>query len=279
VTEDHAALLEAAVAAARAGAREILDVYSTSFQVDLKEDRSPVTEADRRSQAAILAALHRVFPAIPVISEEAAHVPYEVRSSWDAHWLVDPLDGTKEFVARRPEFTVNIALVRDRYPILGLVLVPADGTLYVGSRAGAWRETPAGAGGQTVTRLPTDAGARDHVTAAVSRSHLDAETAAWLAALEARGRPIRAVAAGSARKLCVVAEGAADVYPRFGPTMEWDTAAGQAVLEAAGGRMVSATDGRRFAYTRPDLRNPGFIALAAGRDPGYFLGDLPSDPI
>ena len=278
MSDDTEALQEAAVEAARAGSREILQVYAEPFRVDLKEDSSPVTEADRRSQAAILGVLERLCPGIPVVSEEAAHVGYEVRSTWRRHWLVDPLDGTKEFVSRRGEFTVNIALVRDAYPLLGVVLVPADGTLYLGSPRGAWRRTPDGGGGERRERLPLRGERPDAVRAAVSRSHLDVETTRWLAALEARGKPVHSVQAGSARKLCVVAEGEADVYPRFGPTMEWDTAAGQAVLEAAGGIMVDARTGSRFLYCKPRLRNPGFIALAAGRDPGYFLADLPDRP-
>jgi 3'(2'), 5'-bisphosphate nucleotidase len=274
---DRGRYLRAAREAALAGAREILDVYRKPFRVERKEDSTPVTEADRRSQAAILDVLLRAFPAVPAMSEEAAQVGYEVRSSWPVYWLVDPLDGTKEFVARRGEFTVNIALMAGSYPCLGVVHVPVDGTLYIGSEDGAFRAVGEAGLGEAV-RLPVDREAADHVRAAVSRSHLTDTTKEYLAALEARGRPVRSVAAGSARKLCLVAEGTADVYPRFGATMEWDTAAGQAVVEAAGGLLVDATTGSRLSYNKTDLRNPGFVALAPGRDPGYFLHDLPSRP-
>jgi 3'(2'), 5'-bisphosphate nucleotidase len=282
------ALLDAAVTAALAGAVDVMEVYGGQFDVDRKADASPITEADRRSQEAIVAILGNRFPSIPVLSEEARHAPYTERSSWGLFWLVDPLDGTKEFVKRNGEFTVNVALVDGRYPRLGVVYVPVLRMLYVGSGAGAascevepTRPGSAGSGLRLLRaggrRLPLVGTEGNEITALVSRSHLDPTTDAFVRRLEARGKPVRAVSAGSSRKLCVLAEGSADVYPRFGPTMEWDTASGQAVLEAAGGLMVSADSGSRFAYNKESLTNGSFVALAPGRDARYYLSDTISN--
>ncbi len=278
------AMLDAAVTAALAGAVEVMDVYGGQFDVERKADASPITEADRRSQEAIVALLHERFPSVPALSEEERHAPYAERSAWGLFWLIDPLDGTKEFVKRNGEFTINVALVEGRYPRLGVIYVPVLRMLYVGSGAGAARcevapTVPKGAGsGLEILRargrpLPLVATEGSEITALVSRSHLDSTTQAFVKRLEARGKPVRAVSAGSSRKLCLVAEGSADVYPRFGPTMEWDTASGQAVLEAAGGLMVSAEDGARFAYNKESLTNGSFVALAPGRDARYYFPD------
>jgi 3'(2'), 5'-bisphosphate nucleotidase len=278
-------LLRVAMTAALDGAREVLDVYRGPFEVKCKDDSSPVTAADHKSQAAILAKLRREFPGIPVLSEEGAHADYELRSLWPVCWLVDPLDGTKEFVRRNGEFTINIALVQDGSPRLGVVYVPLAAMMYWGSTAGAFRAVvPAGAEepeeraqevafalGAGATPLPLATQSADTVSVVVSRSHADQATADYLRRLEARGRPVLSLAAGSARKTCLLAEGVADVYPRFGPTMEWDTAAGQAILEATGGRMVDVRTRERLAYNKPTLVNPPFVGLAVGRDVGYFL--------
>jgi len=247
-------------AAARAGAA-IMQHYGTA-EVAFKDDNSPVTCADRDSEAVILAALARLAPEVTVISEETFKVA--PKSLPDRFFLVDPLDGTKEFIHKRSDFTVNIALVEAGRPRFGLVYAPARALLAVTvapgkaveaelspNKAGAelqgLRETPLHA------RIAPEAG----LTALVSHSHLDAETEAFLAKLKIAGRS----GAGSSIKFLAIARGKADVYPRFGPTMEWDTAAGQAVLEAAGGSVVDA-DGRPLRYGKVEqgLRNPGFIA-------------------
>jgi 3'(2'), 5'-bisphosphate nucleotidase len=274
-------LLDAAIAAALAGAVEVMEVYRGQFDVERKADSSPITEADRRSQAVIGALLSRLFPDVPVLSEEERHAPYPERARWSAFWLVDPLDGTKEFVKRNGEFTINVALIRDRYPALGVVYVPVLEMLYAGSIRGAFScaVPPAREGGQAGDLrargrpLPISRAEGPELTALVSRSHLDPDTERYVGRLQGKGKTVRAVSAGSSRKLCVLAEGAADVYPRFGPTWEWDTASGQAVLESAGGCMVAVPGLERFGYNKESLTNGCFVALAPGRDPGYYLSD------
>ena len=238
---------------ARNAGAAILEVYGTEFSVDTKDDSSPLTEADRRSNAVILEGLTRLYPDIPVISEEARTLPYEERRDWDQFWLVDPLDGTKEFIKRNGEFTVNIALIENAEPTLGVVHAPAlDYTIWGQRGVGAaLREGNEDIGVQT--RRPAIAPLR----VAASRSHLDDKTAAAIARMgdtERRGM-------GSSLKFCKIAEGSTDVYLRFGPTSEWDTAAGQCVLEAAGG-VVLGMDGQSFRYGRKEsLLNPEFLAL------------------
>ena len=255
MSADLRELLEGARRAARLAAQAILDIYHTSFAVRTKADASPVTEADERAEAIIVAALAKFAPEIPVVAEEMA--ARGEAAAADRFWLVDPLDGTREFVARNGEFTTNIGLIEGDRPVLGIVHLPVTNVTY------------AGAGLGTATRQEQDAApvaiaARGvPATAAVvvhSRSHgNNAKLAEYLASL----REPQTRIAGSAAKFCFVAEGSADLYPRFGPTMEWDTAAGQAVLEAAGGRVV-AFNGMALRYAKPGFRNPEF--LAAGRD-------------
>jgi 3'(2'),5'-bisphosphate nucleotidase len=251
---DLARLMELALRAGRA----ILDVYATEFAVERKADASPVTEADRRAEAAILAGLRQMAPGIPVIAEEevaAGRIP----AVDGLFFLVDPLDGTKEFLARNGEFTVNIALVKDGIPVAGVVHAPALGTIYGGGPGGAVKaavtgQTPGAWQPIKVRSAPAA------IVAIGSRSHGSAATAAWLT----RFPGAAFVSAGSSLKFCLIAEGAADVYPRFGRTMEWDTAAGDAVLRAAGG-MVATLDGRPLAYGKrlqadAPYANPHFVA-------------------
>lgn len=252
---DDPAALRAAVGrlaeiATEAGAR-IMDIYAGKVDVEQKSDGSPLTAADLAAEAVIAAGLAHAFPDIPVISEERAAVTNGLGAAGETFILVDPLDGTKEFVSRTGEFTVNIAIIAQHRPIAGVVFAPALNKLWAGVVGdGAWI-VEAGA------RRPTAVRARpDQLTAVASRSHLDAETKAFLERLPiADSRSI-----GSSLKFCLVAEGDADVYPRFGPTMEWDTAAGQAVLEAAGGR-VTQPDGAPFAYGKASAgyRNGSFV--------------------
>jgi len=248
-------LLEGARRAARAAAPAILEIYHSRFEVRSKADASPVTEADERAEAIIVAALAKLAPEIPVIAEEMAARGETVAA--ERFWLVDPLDGTREFVARNGEFTTNIGLIEDARPVLGIVHLPVTNVTY------------AGAGLDTATRQERDAmpvgiaARRIPETGAVvthSRSHgNNAKLADYLSTL----REPQTRIGGSAAKFCFVAEGSADLYPRFGPTMEWDTAAGQAVLEAAGGRVIT-WDGSPLRYAKPSFRNPEF--LAKGRD-------------
>ncbi len=243
---------------ARAAGDVVLEVYGTEFSVDVKSDESPLTEADRRSNAVILDGLARLTPSIPIISEETRALPYEERRDWERFWLVDPLDGTKEFVKRNGEFTVNIALVRDGRPVLGVVYQPVGDHLYWAVEGGgAWRSSGGGAprrleGGPHYTE-------KDAVVVVASRSHLTDEVRAFVASLEARGKTVEFHSAGSSLKLCLVAEGVADVYPRLGPTMEWDTAAAHAVALEAGRKVVEHGSGEALRYNKENLLNPHFF--------------------
>ena len=242
----------------RSAGEAILEVYKTDFAVERKEDNSPVTQADRAAHAVIAEGLAGAYPEIPVISEEGADTPYEARREWRRFWLVDPLDGTKEFVKRNGEFTVNIALVEDGFPVFGMIYAPVFDLLYYGDRRGAFKAERDGAAVPLRVR-ETGAAAADGspVVLAASRSHPSPKLAGYLERLQPR--KVERLERGSSLKFCTVAEGAAHVYPRFGGTMEWDTAAGQAIVEAAGGA-VRAPDGTRLRYNKEQLRNGHFIA-------------------
>jgi 3'(2'),5'-bisphosphate nucleotidase len=253
--------LAAIIEAALAGAREVMAVYGTDFAVERKADDSPVSEADRRAEAAIVARLSAANPDTPIIAEEsvsAGAIPAIGRK----FFLVDPLDGTKEFVSRNGEFTVNIGLIEDGAPVMGVVLAPALGLAYAGSRTGAWKGTTAPALDAIRDWTATHTRPAGPAPVAVaSRSHSNEATEAALARANAGDR--RSI--GSSLKFCLVAEAEADFYPRLGPTMEWDTAAGDAVLRAAGGLVVTL-DGRPLLYGKaaePGPRpyeNPHFLA-------------------
>jgi 3'(2'), 5'-bisphosphate nucleotidase len=252
---ERAGLLERLLPVARAAGDEILSVYATDFEVRDKSDASPVTEADERAEAVILRELERLTPDIPVVSEEAAEAGV-VPEPGSRFWLVDPLDGTKEFVSRNGEFTVNIALVEDGRPTLGVVLVPALGRLYGGvAGTGAFVEDGEGRRAIAARSEPEEG-----LTIVSSRSHGDAEA---LDAFLSGRRVAAAVTAGSSLKFCLVAAGDADLYPRLGRTMEWDTAAGHAVVSAAGGK-VSLVSGGDLGYGKPGFENPHFVARGLG---------------
>ena len=243
-----------------AAAIPVMEVYDSDFATSTKEDASPVTEADRRAEAVILDALERVLPGVPVIAEErysAGHCP----EIGDEFLLVDPVDGTKEFIQKRGDFTINIGLIRARQPVVGVVYAPAKRALYLGG-AGAWRGemAPGGRIGtdglRAIATRPDPAG---DITAVMSRSHADAASEDFAR----RHGVTHTVSAGSSLKFCLMAEGRAQLYPRFGPTMEWDTAAGHGVLVAAGGR-VTTPDEQPFLYAKTDegFRNGPFVAWA-----------------
>jgi 3'(2'), 5'-bisphosphate nucleotidase len=243
-------LLEGARHAARAAAQAILDIYHSPFEVRSKADASPVTEADERAEAIIIAALAKLAPEIPVVAEEMAARGEAVAAA--RFWLVDPLDGTREFVAKNGEFTTNIGLIEGDRPILGVVHLPVTNVTYAGAGLGTAtrQEQDAAPSAITVRGIPATG-----AIVAQSRSHGNNDKmSAYLATLN---QPQSRVA-GSAAKFCFVAEGSADLYPRFGPTMEWDTAAGHAVVEAAGGSVIGL-DGSRFRYAKPGFRNPEFL--------------------
>ena len=259
MSETLTSLAGRVAAIAQAAGREILEVYAQGETArTLKEDDSPLTAADLRSHRLILRSLAALTPGIPVLSEEASRPPWAERSRWARHWLVDPLDGTREFLSRNGEFTVNIALIEAHAPVLGVVHVPVGDTTYRGIPGeGAWRE----ARGAPPEALHAAARAADPVRVVGSRSHRGDSLEEFLARL---GRhELKAV--GSSLKFCMIAEGAADVYPRLGPTSEWDTAAGQAIAVAAGGVVVEL-DGQPLRYnTRAGLLNPFFVVYGDRR--------------
>lgn len=252
-TPSHAELIDALIPVAREAGGKIMEIYNQPPVAQTKGDGSPVTAADNAAEAVILSALKAIAPQIPVVSEENAASHH--LAAPERFFLVDPLDGTKEFLKRdgKGSFTVNIALVENGEPILGVVYAPALDRMFSGA-AGLGAREDRGAGPQPIaTRNPHD-GKR---IAVASASHRDAETDAWLAAEGIS----KTVSIGSSLKFCLVAAGEADVYPRFGPTMEWDTAAGDAILRAAGGH-VETPAGALFSYGKASYRNGAFVAKA-----------------
>lgn len=249
---DHTAILDRIVAIAREAGREILPHYESDGVIDSKYDGSPVTAADRAAEVIIVAALRRLTPDIPVVAEEAVAAGEVPDVSGGRFWLVDPLDGTKEFINKRGDFTVNIGLIDAGGPVLGVVHTPVDGMVWAGLvGAGAWEEDADG-NRRPITVRTADPAA---LTVVASKSHRNPELEAYIATLPVA----QSVSRGSALKFCLVARGEADVYPRTGPTMEWDTAAGHAVLLAAGGTLTTF-DGAPFLYSKPEFRNGHFIA-------------------
>jgi 3'(2'), 5'-bisphosphate nucleotidase len=248
-------LLDSICDIARHAGQAILEVYARAdVAVARKSDDSPLTEADQVAHTIISGALERLSPRLPVLSEESLPADTATRRSWQRYWLVDPLDGTKEFLKRNGEFTVNIALIDDHRAVLGAVFAPVLDRMYSGAAdLGAWRAD----GGAAQTPIAVRADATAPLRVVGSRSHPSPELAAYLAALPEH----EITDMGSSLKICLVAEGAADIYPRLGPTSEWDTAAAQAILESAGGRMIDLA-GRPLRYNSKDgLLNPHFLAF------------------
>jgi 3'(2'), 5'-bisphosphate nucleotidase len=233
--------------------RRIMEIYADDFDITTKSDSSPVTAADQQAEDIILADLADLTPDIPVIAEEQAAAGKNPKLDGGEFWLVDPLDGTREFISRNGEFTVNVALIRNGVPVLGVVHTPAKGFSHWGvAGKGAFRAEGREPGNPICVRVPPAEG----LTAMVSRSHKSPETDAYL-----KNFPIaRTKDAGSSLKLCLLAEGYADLYPRLGRTMEWDIAAGHGVLLAAGGRLETL-DGGAFTYGKPGFENPHFVAF------------------
>ncbi len=240
---------------AKAAGEKIMEIYQKEYQVSLKEDRSPLTEADLASNEVILRMLKEATPDIPILSEESKSVDYEERKNWSSFWLVDPLDGTKDFINKTGDFTVNIALISGHQPVLGVVNAPAKGKLYYGeSGAGAFCIE----NGSTKKIQPDQIDKKTaHVVA--SRFHLSDETKEYIDALKTKFETVEMVETGSSLKLCLVAEGKADYYPRFGPTMEWDTAAAHAVVLAAGAHIEIYPSGEEMVYNKENLLNPWFL--------------------
>ena len=257
MSDDRASMMERLVDLAVQAGEEILEIYAQDFEVVAKADESPVTAADERAEEVILAGLAEIAPDIPVVAEESAAAGRIPDVSGGTFFLVDPLDGTKQFIEKNGQFTVNIALIEDGVPTLGVVHLPAlDETFWTDGRGGACKRT----GGETTSircRVPGD----DGLVVMASRSHRNQETEDYLATLDIKELD----ASGSSLKFCRVAEGAADLYPRLGRTMEWDVAAGHALLLAAGGSMTTLGDAP-FTYGKPEFENPHFLARGLAPD-------------
>jgi len=265
-------LLSTAINASVKAGKLIMDVYnSNDFHVNLKSDKTPLTLADREAHTEIANSLSKTR--IPTLSEEGRNILYEERKNWEYFWMVDPLDGTKEFIKRNGEFTVNIALIINGYPIMGVVYVPVSGDLYFALKPeGAYKVTaiePTLTPNLRYDELTTIANklplAQKHDTLTIvgSRSHMNHETEEYIANLEKKYGNINLINRGSSLKMCMIAEGTADIYPRFSSTWEWDTAAGQAIVEGAGCQIISAETNQRMIYNKEDLQNPWFIVKAS----------------
>ena len=258
--------LSIAINAALDAGNEILKVYETDFAVETKDDKSPLTLADKNAHLTIVSYLSTT--PFPILSEEGKHDSYDQRAVWDTLWIVDPLDGTKEFVKRNGEFTVNIALVKKGSPTMGVIYVPVANTLYYGMDGiGAYKvenitpneriETLDDLSGRSI-KIPIIRKDKTY-TVVGSRSHMSAETEDYFNKLKAEHGAIDVISRGSSLKLCMVAEGLADEYPRYAPTMEWDTAAGHAIAKAAGFKVYQYQQETELEYNKPDLLNPWFL--------------------
>lgn len=250
--------IDTLLAIATKAGEAIMEIYARDFEVEIKGDNSPLTEADKKSNVVILEGLKANYPDIPFISEESKQTPYAVRSEWKRFWLIDPIDGTKEFIKKNGEFTVNIALVEEGVPVVGVVFVPAQQKMYYGIKGlGSFRVDAHGNKEQISNHVHY--ANKQKVIVVASRSHLSDETLDFVNDLKEQGKEVEYLSSGSSLKFCLVAEGAADVYPRFGPTMEWDTAAAHAVALYAGKNVINYETQQPLYYNKENLLNPYFI--------------------
>jgi len=260
-------IISNALQTAYTAGRAIMEVYSMPFDVEIKSDNSPLTIADKQAHSIIVEGLEST--GLPVLSEEGSQVSYEIRKNWSFYWLIDPLDGTKEFIKKNGDFTVNIALISNNNPVFGVVYAPVPGYLYYGSSSGSFRINVGICSDSdlmdfdnlllTAERLPCYE-RNDGYLVLGSRSHLNADTEMFINSLQKTHPKLSFVSRGSSLKFCTLAEGGADIYPRFGPTMEWDTAAGHAVALFAGCLVYQVENGLPLSYNKPSLVNPYFIA-------------------
>jgi 3'(2'), 5'-bisphosphate nucleotidase len=262
---DFDQLLKICINAAFDAGNEILHFYNTSFDVELKSDNSPLTNADKAAHNVIARALEPTN--IPLLSEEGKSIPYKTRKNWEYMWIVDPLDGTKEFIKHNDEFTVNIALVHNGTPVLGVVYCPPLKWMYFAAEngKGAWKSILDSYESIDVemvikqaVRLPVINTDRKF-TVVASRSHMSPETAQFIDELKQKHGDIELISKGSSLKLCEVAEGSADIYPRFAPTSEWDTAAAHALVSISGGTVINALTKNPVVYNKEDILNPWFV--------------------
>lgn len=265
-------MLQQTIIAAVLAGKEILDVYKTNFNVEYKEDQSPLTLADKRASEKIIEQLKHF--GIPILSEEGVHDSFDIRKHWNKLWIVDPLDGTKEFIKRNGEFTVNIALVENNVPVMGVIYAPVVQNLYFSKKGlGSFKidsndfspfvdNIESYTLDQLLTlskKLPLSINRKNYVVVA-SRSHMSKETYQHIENLKLKYDTIEIINTGSSIKLCLVAEGVADEYPRYGPTMEWDIAAGQAILQEANCSVIDSVTTKTMVYNRENLLNNSFIA-------------------
>nr|NQU93562.1 3'(2'),5'-bisphosphate nucleotidase CysQ [Bacteroidota bacterium] len=268
-------LLNIAIKAALHAGQEILRVYNTAFDISYKDDNSPLTMADKRAHDVIKGYLS--ITEIPILSEEGNKVSYAVRKNWDSLWIVDPLDGTKEFIKRNGEFTVNIALVKDGEPVSGVIYCPVSKELYFGDSelGGSYKYNLVNMDSEQdinirnvlegAKKLPIR-GKNINLTVAASRSHMNCETSDYIEKLRKENGNLDFISRGSSLKLCMIAEGLADIYPRCAPTYEWDIAAGQAIVAFSGGQIVELKSRRPLRYNKGNLLNPWFIASRMKND-------------
>ena len=259
---DLSPLCQQVIAIAEQASEKILAIYNTEFDVTSKEDNTPLTEADMAAHHVIIDGLHQLTPGIPILSEESVDIPFSVRKQWNRYWLVDPLDGTREFVKRNGEFTVNIALIDNHRAILGVIHTPVSGVLYyANNQQGAFKQMP----GKDPQAIRTRSKQTDTTLVAGSRSHRGSSLKEFLEKLGDHD----IVSMGSSLKSCLVAEGSVDIYPRLGPTSEWDTAAAQCIVENAGGKLLDLTMQPLLYNKKSSLLNPHFIVIG---DPEYDWG-------
>lgn len=243
--------LEDIVNIAKEAGSAIMEIYSKDFTVEYKDDKSPLTEADLRANEIICNALSNLYPNIPIMSEENRQVEYEVRKDWEYYWCIDPIDGTKEFIKKNDEFTVNIALIHKDTPVLGVVYAPAINEMYKAKKGeGAYKN------GQKLP-LKTNNNPKEKLSVVASKSHLSDETQEFIDNLDSK--EIEQISRGSSLKLCMVAEGVADIYPRLAPTMEWDTAAADAIVRESGKMTYQFESNKPVVYNKVDLLNPWFV--------------------
>lgn len=245
--------IKAIIAIAEQAGQAIMEIYKQDFSIEYKDDKSPLTEADKRANEIIVRGLNALSIIFPILSEEGKTIPYEERKDWDYFWMVDPLDGTKEFIKKNGEFTVNIALIHKNAPILGVVYAPALGEMYWAVQGkGAFKD-----GKKLPLYINPDPA--KHLKIVASKSHLSVETAQFIEQLSQTTQSIECTSKGSSLKLCMVAEGSADVYPRLAPTMEWDTAAADAIVRESGKMTYRYQSDIPLQYNKSELLNPWFI--------------------
>ena len=246
-------LIQSIIELSRQAGAVIMGIYTSEFDIHIKDDQSPLTEADTKANTVIIKGLEKIAPGIPILSEEGQDIPFEERANWDTYWLVDPLDGTKEFIKKNDEFTVNIALLENNQPVFGVVFAPALNRLYWGSYdRGSFKSI----NGDTLIPIFVKSQLSNPVHIAVSRSHPSPQMDRFMCQFDEYDlHPM-----GSSLKLCTVSDGTVPLSPRLGPTMEWDTAASHAIIRAAGGELINVGTNEPLEYNKQDLLNPEFIA-------------------